>query len=101
MAASSKRGIKEEYWVKDNLKKSRVEERKEGGEEEEGVPEGSELQAAESEAEKTEKEEEVDDGQPKEYIIGKVHHFSEWETGKCLKTKLIWTFVVILATFLK
>ncbi|XP_029542787.2 myosin light chain kinase 3-like isoform X1 [Oncorhynchus nerka] len=67
VAACSKRGIKEEYWVKDNLKKSRVEERKEG--EEEGVPEGSELQAAQSEAEKTEKEEEVDDGQPKEYII--------------------------------
>nr|XP_046210743.1 myosin light chain kinase 2, skeletal/cardiac muscle-like [Oncorhynchus gorbuscha] len=67
VAASSKRGIKEEYWVKDNLKKSRVEERKEG--EEEDVPEGSELQAAQSEAEKTQKEEDVDDGQPKEYII--------------------------------
>ncbi|KAM9530360.1 uncharacterized protein ACWYII_042087 [Salvelinus alpinus] len=67
--ASSKRGVNEEYWVKDNLKKSRVEERKEGEEEEGGVPEGSELQAAQSEAEKTEKEEEVDDGQSKEYII--------------------------------
>lgn len=101
MAASSKRGVQEEYWVKDNLKKSRVEEKKDGEEEEGRVPEGSELQAAQSEAEKTEKEEEVDDGQPKEYIIGEVHHFAELETDKCLKTKLIWTFVAIVAKFLK
>ncbi|XP_045072771.1 myosin light chain kinase 2, skeletal/cardiac muscle-like [Coregonus clupeaformis] len=69
VAASSKRGVKEEYLVKDDLKKSRVEERKEGEEEEGGVPEGAELQAAQSEAETTEQEEEVDNGQPKEYII--------------------------------
>uniref|UniRef100_A0A4W5LD59 Myosin light chain kinase family member 4 n=1 Tax=Hucho hucho TaxID=62062 RepID=A0A4W5LD59_9TELE len=60
VAASSKRGVKEEYLVKG---------KKEGEEEEGGVPEGSELQAAQLEAEKTEKEEKVDDGQPKEYII--------------------------------
>ncbi|CAB1332161.1 unnamed protein product [Coregonus sp. 'balchen'] len=69
VAASSKRGVKEEYLLKDDLKKSRVEDRKEAEEEEGGVPEGAELQAAQSEAEKTEQEEEVDNGQPKEYII--------------------------------
>lgn len=86
MAASSKNCVTEEDLLKDDLKKSRVEERKEE-DEEGGVPEGVEPQAAQSKAEKMKEEEEVDDGQPEEYIIGKVHHFTEMETDKSLKTK--------------
>lgn len=80
VATCSKRRVTEENLVKDDMKKSRVEDRKEE------AAEGAEPQASQSDNVKTEEEEEEEGGKEEEpaveeYIIGETWMHEKWTCG--------------------